>query len=116
MAKIKELNEEWHAWIKTRPEAIQKMAKELPPDRLYWLETSGHRVEIYGYVEDGTLIVSVLGKWNKTMFERNVFGIKPEDLVECDLPSPDEELGAILTEKEDIDAYLQTLKEENNGS
>jgi len=86
MAKIKDLTPEWDVWLKGRPIVIQKMAKRFPPDRLYRLGTSGHRVEIYSYCEDGTFVVSVLGKWNAVMFERNVFGIKAKDLKECDFP------------------------------
>jgi len=109
MAKIRELTKEWRKWVNTRPSVIQELAKRIPPDRLYLLKTSNHRVEIYGYVEDGTLIVSVLGKWNKVMFERNVFGIKPEDLEECDLPSASEELGAILTQEESK-RYIEMIR------
>lgn len=108
MAKIRELTGEWHKWIKTRPLVIQELAKRIPSDRLYLLKTSNHRVEIYGYVEDNTLIVSVLGKWNKVMFERNVFGIKPEDLEECDLPLSDEKVGVMLTQEEG-EQYVERL-------
>lgn len=46
------------------------------------------------------MIVRVLGKWNKVMFERNVFGIKPEELTECDLPPKDEVVGSTLNQEE----------------
>ena len=112
MAKVLDLTAEWEEWIKSKPQVIQDLAKRLPPDRLYLLKSSGHRVELHGYVEDGTLIVRVLGKWNKIMFERNVFGIKPEDLVECDVPGPEEPLGVTLVKDEEIERYIDLNREE----
>lgn len=70
------------------------------------MKSTGHRVVPYSYCEDGTVTVSVLGTFNKTMFERNVFGVSPEDLEECDLPGPEEELGAVLKTDEEIREYL----------
>lgn len=35
-----------------------------------------------------------------TRFDRSVFGIDPDDLEECDLPAPEERLGAALTQDE----------------
>jgi len=38
-----------------------------------------------------------------------VFGIKPEDLEECDLPGEDEILGVTLTEREDVRQFISAL-------
>jgi len=58
-----------------------------PPDRLYWLSPPGQRVIIVGYSESGTLTVNVSRKFNVLCFERQVFGIDPGNLTECDLPN-----------------------------
>lgn len=72
---------EYIAWVESRPEVIRKMIARFPPDVVYLLKSSGHRVWIYSYSEDETLTVSVLKRYNpRIVFERNVFGIKPEDL------------------------------------
>ena len=110
MAKIMEWDEqekqEWEEWVKSRPEVIQNLAKRFPPYNLYRLKTSGHRVVIYSYSEDETLTVKVSGEFNLITFERQVFGIKPENLEECDIPSPDEKVGVILTDPVDVDKFI----------
>ena len=113
MAKIAELDHaSFDAWVATRPEIVQSLCKRLPPDRLYLLKSSNHRVTLYSYSEDGTVTVCVTGDYNAVAFERRVFGIDPDDLVECDLPGPDEPTGALLTEQEDVDAFLRLRVEE----
>ena len=85
MAKIIEIDEiGWRRWVNSRPEVIQKMCKSHPPDRLYKLTTTDHRCNIYSYDENGTMTVQVTGQYNVVAFARSVFGIKPEELVECD--------------------------------
>lgn len=97
MAKLDEWTaeqaQEWADWVATRPEIVQDMCKKFPPNRLYRLSPNGNRVTIYSYSEDGTMTVSVTGEFNRVVFSRNVFGIKPEDLEECDLPDEGENLG-----------------------
>ena len=96
MAKIAELNNKaWCDWVATRPEGIQKLCRQLPPDRLYRMKTIGQRVTIYSYSEDGTVTVDVSGEYNFALFERRVFGVNPDDLEECDVPDAREILGVI---------------------
>jgi hypothetical protein len=61
------------------------------------LKGSNQRVTLHSYDEgeDGsiTLQVQVLARFNFVAFERRVFGIKPEDLEECDLPGDEELVG-----------------------
>ena len=78
---------EAQAWLATRPPAIQAMAQRVRPGRLYFLKTAKQRVYVHSYNEDGTVTVSVDGDFNAVLFERNVFGIKLDDLEECDLPT-----------------------------
>ena len=113
MAKIKEIVDQaaWDAWVASRPPVVQELCALLPPDRLYLLKTSGHRVTLLSYSEDRTVTVAVTGAFNALTFERQVFGIKPEDLEECDLPGDDEPLGAILTEREDVDAFIDAVRQ-----
>lgn len=88
--------DQYHAeWLAERPQAIKDLVAKLPPDRLYRLKTTGHRVFLYAYSEDGTVTVAVTGQFNALPFERRVFGIAPEDLEECDLPDPDEPVGSL---------------------
>lgn len=87
-------------WLKSKPPVIQEMAKKIPPEKLYRLKTSNHRVTIFSYNENGTMTVVVSGKYNFVDFERRVFGIRPEELEECDLPGPEEPVGAILNSDE----------------
>ena len=113
MAKIEGFDEEgMKEWLLTRPQVIQDMAKLIPPGRLYRLHDGGRRVFPYSYNENGTLTVVVSGEYNLVVFERNVFGIKPEDLEECDLPGPEEEVGVVLTDNEDVDAFIEANRKD----
>jgi len=91
---------EWQQWLDTRPLVVREMATSYPPDRLYRLTSSGHRVTIESYAEDGTCTVAVTGQYNCVSHNRSVFGVPIEELVECDLPAEGEPLGTILTRDE----------------
>ena len=111
MAKCREMNQTaWDEWISTKPPVIQEMCALLPPDRLYLLKTSGRRVTLTSYAENRTVTVAVTGEYNALMFEREVFGIKPENLEECDLPADGELLGVILTERKDVEAFIDAVR------
>lgn len=113
MAKFREIVDQkgWRVWVESLPPVIQELCTLLPPDRLYRLKTTGLRVTLFSYGENRTVTVEVTGKFNMVMFNRRVFGIRPEDLEECDLPAKDEMLGTILTERQDIDAYIDSFRE-----
>jgi len=119
MATLYEYDEEQaqglEEWLEDRPDIIKEMAAKFPGNRLYRLKNSGDRVTIYSYHEDGTLSVSVTGEYNFIMFDRNVFGIKQDDLEECDLPAEDELVGCILTDEKQIDNYIKSLKLDRKG-
>lgn len=87
----------WSAWVAERPPSVRTVAERFFPWKLYRLRSSGHRVTIHSFdvgVDDSiTLKVDVTGEFNFVAFERRVFGIAPDDLEECDLPSEDEQLG-----------------------
>lgn len=111
MAEIEPLDSEgFNEWLKDRPDSVRALAEKLPPNKLYKLKTSGHRVSLYSYSEDGTVAVFVSGKYNAVAFERHVFGINPDDLEECDFPLADEKVGAFLGPDDDIPGYLEFLR------
>jgi hypothetical protein len=72
----------WISWVNSRPPVIQDLCYQLPPDNLYRRKSSGDKVTIYSYEEDGTVTVSVQRKYNPgcCLFDRRVFGVSPEDL------------------------------------
>jgi hypothetical protein len=102
MALIIEWNEEqrhtWDEWVASRPSVIREMCEKFPPNRLYQLKSTNQRVTLHSYSTDGTMTVNVTGEYNAVIFERQVFGIRPDDLVECDLPQSTDPLGALLTD------------------
>lgn len=105
--QTKEQKRLWKEWVASRPAVIKELCLKFPPDRLYLLKSSNHRVILYSYAENNTLTVDVLGKYNLVFFERRVFGIPPEDLEECDLPLPGEPLGAQLTGEQEIKDFIK---------
>ena len=109
MAKIADLDEEFEEWVEERPECIKEMIKKYPPNLLYRLKTANQRVTIYSYAENNTMTVTVSGDYNLIDFERNVFGIKPEDLEECDFPQDGELVGVVMT-KEETKEYLKSAR------
>ena len=111
MAKIAEIDQDaWNEWVAGRPPVVQEMCAKLPPDRLYLLTPTGQRVTLVSYSENGTVTVAVTGGYNAVTFDRQVFGINPDDLTECDLPGEDEWLGTLLTEAADVDEFIDVIR------
>ena len=116
---------EWEEWVKGRPRSIQLLCRKYPPDRLYRLRSrddmdkdvgfTGRRVTISAYGEDGTLSVFVDAAFNEVIFERGVFGVKPDDIEECDLPDPLEPVGVIFTDPAAVDAVIDGFKASMGG-
>ncbi len=105
MARIYEPTPEqeamWNEWVAERPPAVREVAQRFEPWSLYRLKSSGHRVTIYSFTDEPvTMTVDVTGDFNAVTFERRVFGINPDDLEPCELPSPDEPLGALMSQGE----------------
>jgi hypothetical protein len=99
--------QDWDMWVSELPAAVRETLQryDLKPWKLYRLKSSGHRVTLYSVDEpnDGsapTLKVVVSGRFNMLTFDRLVFGISPDDLVECDLPEDAEPLGTVLSHDE----------------
>lgn len=106
---------QWEAWVDGLPPVVRELARKFTPWSLWLMKSSGHRVVPYSFDEhaDGsyTLRVDVLAIFNSITFERRVFGIPAEDLEPCELPGPEEELGATLTDDEDIEAFCASARE-----
>lgn len=112
MAKVREMDQAaFEEWVADRPPVVQEMCKKLPPDRLYRMTSTGRRVTLYSYSGDGTVTVEVSPKYNALVFGRRVFGVAADDLAECDLPGPDEPVGALLTEDDDIDDFCRSVRD-----
>ncbi len=102
MSKIGKLQPGWKAWVDSRPAVIQVLCKQLPPNLLYRMKDTDQRVTIVSYNEAGTVTVAVTGEFNLVDFEREVFGVSPDNLEECDLPEKGEELGVTQTPEETL--------------
>lgn len=81
----------WSAWVVSCPAVIQEVIKKynLHADELFTLKTTGQRVTLYSFEEDGTVSVNVLYQFNHERMlgdfsDRRVFGINPADLEACD--------------------------------
>lgn len=100
----------WREWVAECPPSVQKVCERIVPWKLYRMKSTGHRVTVYSYDEnmDGTITlkVDVTGTYNLVAFERRVFGVAPESIEECDLPSPDELLGSADIPIEDVAAIM----------
>ena len=80
--------EEWDAWVATRPAVIQDLCRRFPPSRVFWLDPPGQVVRVWSYQEDGTLTVVVDPVENPhlpmMLIGRSVFGVPLVDLHEMD--------------------------------
>ena len=111
MANIQEPSEaarhDWNAWVAGRPPAVRAVAARFEPWKLYRLRSTGHRVTLVSFAEQPggvvTLKVQVNARYNFVAFERNVFGVDPEDLEECDLPAEADPVGSVLSQ-DDVEA------------
>ena len=111
----------WDQWVRERPAAIRELIAKykFDPWTLYRLKTSGHRVTLASFDEpiDGsppTLRVNVSGEFNAVAFERSVFGIKAEDLEECDLPAPGTPVGSLDLDPHDAMALADAIRLNRN--
>lgn len=105
----------WRAWLAGRPEAVRLVAERFDPWSLYRLKSSGSRVTVHSFQETDpvTLTVNVSAQFNALMFERQVFGVAPEDLEPCDPPAPGEPTGAVFTEWKDVDQFIDIVRDED---
>lgn len=105
----------WNAWVAERPPNVRAVAERFEPWSLYRMKSTGQRVTVvsFGEGEDGTvtLTVNITGQFNFTLFDRQVFGIDPDDLEPCDPPGPDEITGALLVEDAEVEALVHVARD-----
>ena len=99
----------WKEWVATRPDVVRKIAERLEPWSLYRLKDTGQRVTLYSISEDGTVTVDITGQYNAMLFDRQVFGINPNDLEPCALPAKHEVTGTMMT-ADDVDDNIDMLR------
>src|ERR1700733_11826949 len=84
----------WNKWVMDRPLHVRVIAERFEPWSLYRMQSTDHRVTLVSFDEEEnkrvTLRVNVSAEFNFVSFERCVFGIDPDDLTPCELPTPDE--------------------------
>jgi hypothetical protein len=104
----------WKEWVASRPHNVRVVAERFEPWSLYRMKSTNQRVTLvsFGEQEDGkvTLTVNVAGDFNFVVFDRQVFGIDPDDLEPCDLPPRDAITGALLTEEAAINEYVDSVR------
>jgi hypothetical protein len=87
-------------WCESLPPEIRAVAERLSPWELYRIGDQPARVTVSSIYLDNDrrvkVTVCVSGQFNRTLFERRVFGVSPDELQPCDLPPPGEELGALV--------------------
>lgn len=108
-----EQEKEWAEWVAELPPVVRTVAERFFPWELYRMKSTGQRVTVAAFNEDGTLRVDVRGDFNFVWNERSVFGIDPDDLEPCDIPPEDELTGSILTGdqvEENIDALRMLVR------
>ncbi len=105
---------EFAEWLKDRPAIIQELAARIDPWSLYLLKTTGQRVTLVAYAEDGTVRVDVAACVNPgLLFERTVFGVNPDNLEPCDIPEDagdHEPILSAIEAEENIDALRVLMR------
>lgn len=105
----KEQEDGWLQWLSAQSPTVQSLAAKLDPRKLYLMKSTQCRVTIHSYNDLGLVGVSVTGRYNHIPFNHHEFGVLPADLVECDLPGPDEPLGVDCSTLEEVQAYLASI-------
>lgn len=97
----------WRRWVKSRPPSVRAVAEKLDPWTLYRMKDTGQYVTVASIFEDGSVSVNVTSQFNFVLHERNVFGIDPATLEECDIPT---EEGVALLTQEQVDENIDALR------
>lgn len=83
-------------WIAACPQVVIDMVAKynLSVDKLYRMKETGQRVTLIALGENDTVRVGYFKDFNLMMFsiaeEREIFGVNPADLEECDYPKQSE--------------------------
>ena len=69
MVKIAEIDQaELEKWLSKKPKVIKEMVAQCPPDRLYRMKSTGHKVTLYSYAEDKPVTIFVTAQYNAVCF------------------------------------------------
>jgi len=72
-------------WFSAQPDDIRTIAEKFPPLTLYRLKTTGQCVTPHRITKDDegniTFTVAVTDRYHQRMFEVQLYGINPDDLV-----------------------------------
>jgi hypothetical protein len=104
---------DWAKWVAKRPAVVRAVAERFEPWSLYRMKSTGQRVTIYSFSENGTVTVEITGQYNVILFDRQVFGIDPADLEPCEVPGPEEAVGTLMSSsemEENIDALRVSVR------
>jgi hypothetical protein len=104
---------EWKAWVASLPDCVRIIAERFDPWSLYQMKSTGHRCTLLSISENYTVTVAITGDFNAIMFDRQVFGISPDDLAPCDLPGENEAVGTLVSSEqvgENIDALRVMIR------
>jgi hypothetical protein len=113
-----EQESDWKQWVSERPDVVRLVAERFDPWSLYRMKSTGQRVTLYSFSEDGTVTVNVSGDYNFVLFERSVFGVDPDDLEPCEVPPPNEHVGTLISHKdveENIEGLLALIRPDLYG-
>lgn len=116
MARIEEPSAEheaeWKSWVADRPSAVRAVAERFDPWSLYRMKGTDQRVTVYSFSEGPTvtLTVNVLADFNLLVFERQVFGIDPDDLEPCEIPAQNEPVGAVLSQEQVAENNIDAMR------
>lgn len=78
----------YSAWLATRPQAIQDLGARFRPWK--WYRLHQHRCRVLAFSEDSTMRVAITQAMNPEhplVMDREVFGVGPDTLKECDAPT-----------------------------
>ena len=83
-------------WVAERPPVVRAVAERFKPWELYRLKTTGQRVTLVSYFENGTVRVNVPALYNANRIDLHfingqtvdfgVFGVDPNNLEPCEVP------------------------------
>ena len=73
-------DQNWDAWLASRPQVIRDLAEAYPPNIRYRLRSTNQIGVLYSYSDDGTVTMDFPQEWNPLQPDIQVFGLDPADL------------------------------------
>jgi hypothetical protein len=64
-------------------------------------------VTVYSFNENGTVTVKIGADFNHVLFERQVFGVAPEDIEPCEIP---DKSGSAMLSSEEVGDNIDVLR------